>query len=33
MEVGECLRVEKRFLFLQGIAKSLMLACFFWSFG
>lgn len=33
MEVGECLRVERRFLFLQGTAKALMLACLFWSTG
>lgn len=31
MEVGECPRLEKRFLFLQGTAKSLMQACLFWS--
>lgn len=35
MEVGERLRVEKRraFLFVQGTAESLMLACLFWSSG
>lgn len=33
MEVGEWPRLKNRFLFLQGTAKSLMLACLSWSSG
>lgn len=33
MEMGECLRVEQRFLFLQSTAKFLILACLSWSSG